>query len=145
MNIILIFGVVLAAFICMAFWEAYIEGKNPWAKASAGWKLTLPQHFKLTAYHFWLWLFILLLFSLPFVIYGWDFELFGVLLSAIFLGLTIEDFLWYIVNPHCSLKTHWNPKKAYWYPWLKIGKFAVPLTNVVGILIAILSYVFIWG
>lgn len=144
MEVLLIFGVVISAFICMAFWEAYIEGQNPWAKASAGWKLKFHKDLLITAYHFWLWLFLFLLFSLPLIVCGWNLRLFGVLLSALAIGLVVEDFMWYVINPHFNLKKDWNPKSAYWYPWLKIGKFAVPWLNIIGIAIALLSYFFIW-
>ena len=144
MNILLIFVVVIWAFICMAFWEAYIEGRNPWAKASAGWRLTFHKNRLITAYHFWLWIFIFSLFSLPLIISGWDLKLFGVLFSAMSLGLVVEDFMWYVINPFYTIRKHWNPESAYWYPWLKIGKFAVPWSNILGIALAVLSYVFLW-
>jgi len=128
----------------MAFWEAYIEGKNPWARASVGWKLRLSRKVVITGYHAWLLLFLLFAFSLPLIIYGWDFKLFGVLVSAVSIGVVIEDFLWFVVNPYYGIKEHWNPENAYWYPWLKIGKISIPVIYVLGILICLLSYIFIW-
>ena len=45
MDILLIFAWVIAAFVAMAFWEAYIEGKHPWAGAGVGWKLKIGKKY----------------------------------------------------------------------------------------------------
>ena len=45
MDILLIFAWVIAAFIAMAFWEAYIEGKHPWAGAGTTWKLKIGKKY----------------------------------------------------------------------------------------------------
>jgi len=130
--------------IAHSFWEAYSEGRNAWGKNKLGWKLKLSKNLSLTAYHFWLFFVMrLLLLTLPLVIYGWNLKLFGILVSAYFSGLVIEDFFWFVVNPKVKL-SEFNPGFVKWYPWLKIKRFKVPLFYFIFILIAILSWFFIW-
>lgn len=143
MSILLTFLWVILGFAAMAFWEAYIEGLYPWAGRQCGWTLRLGKKWTLTAYHFWLNIMFLFFLSLPLVIYGWDLILFGILLSALMIGLIVEDFLWYIVNPYYSLR-FFNENDANWYPWIGIGKAKIPFSYIVGIIIALLSWYFIW-
>jgi hypothetical protein len=145
MNVLLIFCVIYAAMIAMSFWEACVEGRNPWARRKLGWKIKLGKHFVLPAYHFYvfcvMWPLLLLL---PLVIYGWNAKLFGILVSAYFSGMVIEDFSWFVVNPKVKLKEFWTHFSDY-YPWLKIGnKKIIPWGYIFGIAIAILSWYFIW-
>lgn len=129
----------------MSFWEAYVEGRNPWDKNKLGWKIKLGNNFVLPAYHFYIfWIMWPLLLTLPFIIYGWNARLFGIILSAYFSGIVIEDFCWFIVNPAVKLKEFWSDFSNY-YPWLKVGnKKIIPLGYILGISIAILSYYFLW-
>jgi hypothetical protein len=83
------------------------------------------------------------LLTLPLIIYGWNAKLFGVILSAAAVGMIIEDFLWYVINPYFSLKK-FNPEDAYWYPWAGIGKLKIPLCYIAGIAAALLSWYFLW-
>jgi len=48
----------------------------------------------------------------------------------------------FVVNPVVSIK-EFNPDFANYYPWLKIGKFQIPLLYVTEIAIAVLSWYFI--
>ena len=144
MNPIPIFAVVWAAMIAMSFWEAYAEGRNAWDKHKLGWELHLWGKFVLPAYHFYIFIVMIpLLLSLPLVIYGWNTRLFGILLSAYLTGMTLEDFMWFVVNPAVKFK-EWNPEFANYYPWLKLGWFRVPVGYVVSILLAIVSWYFLW-
>lgn len=143
MEIILIFLWIILGFVAMAFWEAYMEGLYPWAGRQCGWTLKLGKRVSLTAYHFWLHVMFFFFLSLSMVINGWSTKLFGILLSAFIVGSTIEDFLWFVVNPYYSLKM-FNPRDVYWYPWIGFGKFKVPLSYVLGILIAVASWYFLW-
>ena len=144
MNAILIFIWIWAAMIAMSFWESYVEGKYPWDKRKYGWKIKLGKYC-LPAYHFYIfWVMWPLLLTLPLVIYGWDTKLFGILVSAYFSGMIIEDFGWYIVNPAIKFKDSWNPKFASYFPWLVIGKFRIPWNYLAGMTIAILSWYFLW-
>lgn len=138
-----IFAAIYLAMVANAFWEAYVEGDNPWDKRKLGWKIKMGRY-TLPAYHFFL--FVVMwpaLLSLPLVISGWSPQLFGVLVSAYFTGLILEDFLWFVVNPAVGL-SKFNSDYANYYPWIKLGKFEIPLGYITLPLLAILSWYFLW-
>lgn len=137
--------VIWTAFIGISFWESSVEGRNAWSKHKFGWKLKIGKYIITTRYHFFLFLFMVPLFlSLPLVINGWDFRLFGVLLTGYFMGLSIEDFGWYMFNPKVKLKEFWSSFSDY-YPWVRLGKKKIiPVFYLVTIGLAILSWFFIW-
>lgn len=141
----LIFACVWGALIANGFWEAYVEGRNPWDKRKLGWKIRYGT-FCLPAYHFYLW-FVMwpLMLALPLVIYGWDYRLFGILVSAYVSGLVIEDFTWYLVNPVVKTREFWTRFSDY-YPWIRIGRVKiVPLFYPIAVGVALLSWWYIWG
>ncbi len=144
MNVILIFVWVWAAFIAMAFWESSVEGRKAWGKGKFGWRIKLTKNNTMTRYHFWILIMWWLLLSLPFIIYSWNFKLFGILVSAYFSGIVIEDFFWFVVNPKVSFKKDFNPKFANYYPWFKIGKINIPVYYIIDLGIAFLSWLLIW-
>ncbi len=43
-----------------------------------------------------------------------------------------------------GISADFNPKFANFYPWLKIGKFQIPVFYIVFIVISILIWYFIW-
>ena len=144
MSVILIFLWVWVAFIAISFWEAYMEGRSAWAKDSIGWRINITKNISLTGYHFFLfWVMIPLFMTLPLVIGGWNLRLLGILISAYFSGLVIEDFMWFVVNPVVSIK-EWGPKFVDYYPWIGFGIFKIPVYYLLDILIALLSWWFIW-
>ncbi len=129
--------------IATSFWEAYSEGRKAWDKGKLGWKIKTGKYC-FTAYHFYLFVITIpFLMTLPLVAFGWNTKLFGILLSAYFSGIIIEDFMWYVVNPKVKL-SELNPKFANYYPWLKIGKFQIPAYYVLSFLITIGSWALIW-
>ena len=145
MNTLLIFIWIFLAMIAMSFWEAYSEGRKAWDKGKIGWKLKIGKNFVLPAYHFYLFVIMLpVFFTLPLIIYGWNLRLFGILFSAYFLGVIIEVFFWYIVNPEVKFREFFTGFSDY-YPWLKIkGKKSIPLFYLSYLLIAGLSWYFLW-
>ena len=96
-------------------------------------------------YHFYLFVIMLpLLITLPLIIFGWDWTLFGILLSAYATGLVIEDFFYFIVNPAVQFKEFFTDFTDY-YPWVKIGgKKIMPLGYPIGFIITIGSWYFLW-
>ena len=144
MNVLLIFVWVYLAMIAMAFWESEVEGKKAWDKGKLGWKIKIGRYC-VPAYHIFVfvifWPFLL---TLPLVIYGWNLQLTGVLISAYFSGMVLEDFMWYVVNPAIKFSDSFNSEFANYYPWLKIGKFEMPISYFVGLGIAVLSWLLIW-
>ncbi len=144
MNIVLIFIWIYAAMIANSFWEAYIEGDNAWAKGKLGRKVKIIG-LTISSYHFWLYVVMHpLLVTLPLVVFGFSWELFGVLMSAYISGLIIQDFFWYVVNPGVPI-ANFNSKYACWYPWLKFGRFEIPALYVMGVLGSLFFWVFFWS
>jgi len=144
MQSYLIFIWIYAAMIATGFWESYVEGNKPWDKGKLGWKIKRGKYVLLTAYHFWLFYVTFpILLSIPFLFVGFSWELFGIILSAYISGLILEDFFWFIANPKYGLKK-WNSKDVYWYPWIKIGKFEIPLSYVLAIMLSIIVWFFLW-
>lgn len=130
--------------IAMSFWESEVEGRKAWDKGKFGWKLHLGKY-RISAYHFFVfWMMWPLLLTLPFIIYGWDLKLFGVLVSAYFSGAVVEDFMWYVVNPAIKFSESFNSKFASYYPWIKIGKLEIPGLYILNLTIASLSWYFLW-
>ena len=100
--------------IALAYKEAQMEGKNPWAAALPCWRKTVSWFPKeLTGYHVGLVSYTLTLTALTatvcmFIlkIYGIEIpiELFGTLAVFLFSLLILlsifEDFMWHIVNPY---------------------------------------------
>jgi hypothetical protein len=144
MNVLLIFATIYGAMIANAFWEAYVEGKHAWDEGKLGWKLQYKGFVILTAYHFWLFFVMYpLLLLVPFFVYGWDWRLFGILTSAYFSGLILEDAFWFIVNPRFKIED-WNSKKVTWYPWIKICWLEIPAYYLVSIAIALSFWLLLW-
>lgn len=144
MNPLLIFLWIYGAMIAMAFWEAYAEGRNAWDKGKVGWRIRVGKYVVLSGYHFFVvWVMLPMLIFMPLVIHGWDRQLFGVLLSAYVSGLVVEDFMWYVVNPVVKL-SEFNSTWADHYPWVRIGRFELPLYYFAGVFIAAASWWFLW-
>lgn len=130
--------------IAHSFWEAYVEGRNAWDKKKLGWKITFFG-FSFPAYHFYLYVIMYpFLLTLPLIIYGWNFKLLGILISAYSSGIVIEDFMWYVVNPVVKFRELYTKFSDY-YPWIRFkGKKIIPLGYIIGIVIALLSWYIIW-
>ena len=122
-----------------------MEGRFPWHHRKVGWKIKIFGNYWLTGYHFCLF-FVMwpLLLSLPLIIYGWDTKLFGVLASAYFSGAVLEDFCWFLVNPEIKFLQDFNPQFVDYFPWLKIKRFQIPLTYLLGVVVAFLFWVLLW-
>ena len=145
MNVTLIFIWIYAAMVVTGFWESYVEGRNSWNKGKLGWHFTISKNFILDAYHFYLFFLMFpILITLPLIIYGWDTRLFGILLSAYFSGIIIEDFVWYIANPVVKLREMYTHFSDY-YPWLKVnGHKIIPAGYFISLIISLLSWFFLW-
>lgn len=144
MKTLLIFAVVWGASIANSFWEAYVEGRKTMELGKLGWKIKIGKYY-FTGYHFYLFYVMWpLLISLPLIVNGWDKRLFGILLSAFITGNILEDFMWFVVNPVVKLSEFWSSFTDH-YAWIKLGKIKIiPLFYVVGIMLASLSWYFLW-
>jgi hypothetical protein len=143
-KILWIFIVVYTAMIATAFWESNSEGRHSWSKGKYGWKVRIGN-LDITCYHFNLFMIMYpALLSLPLILYGWDVQIFGALVSAYLTGLVLEDFLWYVVNPKVKFFELFTNFSDY-YPWLKIGKKKIlPWFYIANIILAYASYYFLW-
>ena len=61
----------------------------------------------------------------PIIILGYEPQLFGTLALAYLLGCILEDYVYFLVNPHFG-RGGWNSRTATWMPWFKIGRYEVP-------------------
>jgi hypothetical protein len=144
LKIILIFVIIYLAMISSAFWESYSEGREAWGMGKFGFK-TKVFGFEISGYHIFLFLVTWpLLLILPFAIFGWNSYYFGVVMSAFFSGLIVEDFFWYIVNPEVRVYEFWMDFSNY-YPWLKIkGRKIVPIGYLIWLVLALVFWYFFW-
>lgn len=144
MNPFIIFLWIYLAMIAMAFWESSVEGRNYWDKGKLGWKIKIGKYC-LPEYHVFVFVIMWpILLSLPLIIFGWNLKLAGVLLSAYFSGMAVEDFMWHVINPAVDFKDSFNSKFSNYYPWIKISSFEIPFLYVIGISLSILIWFFIW-
>lgn len=144
MNPFVIFLWIYLAMIAMSFWESEVEGRKGWDQGKLGWKIKIGKYF-FPQYHFCVFVIMWpILLSLPLIIYGWDLKLAGVLASAYFSGMVLEDFMWFVVNPAIKFKQSFNSTFANYYPWIKFGKIEVPFLYLIGVGLSLLSWYFIW-
>jgi hypothetical protein len=116
---------VFMAFI-LALWEIQIEGKEGWAvnlpcwRIKTGWAVKLTGGRPITGYHVFMTLFLIALVHLPLFFVPWSWRLES-LLIGFYLGMVLlEDFLWFVLNPHYGIKNfrkgriQWH--KNWWGP-----------------------------
>ncbi len=121
MEIIIFFIFLLTLSAALAFLEIQIEGKNGWASNLPCWRIEkgwFVRYFNggkpLTGYHLWLDIFELLFLHFPLLFTSWTWR-FECLVIGFLLALwQIEDFLWFVFNPHYGLK-NFKPEKISWH------------------------------
>jgi hypothetical protein len=128
---------ILAA--TFAILEIQIEGKDGWAKNLPTWRPSsknfLVQLYskimsgkELTGYHLSVFFLAFLILNLPFA-FGFPFTLenFLKIVSLYFIFCALWDFLWFILNPHYSLKKfkeeHLSFHHRKWFLGLPIDYF----------------------
>lgn len=132
---------IITSYASSSFWEAYIEGKHGGAKKQVGPEFKMFGY-TIRAYHIWLWFITFpLLLTLPLVI-NFSTRTLGLILMGYFIGSVAQDFLWFVVNPKWPFK-NFRPDKVDWYPWLRIGKFALPFFYIPYLVFAWLAWVFL--
>lgn len=91
--------------------EINIEGDQGWAKGLPTWKKKMGS-FELTGYHLFMWVFLILIFHLPFLFTEWNMEKEYFALSFLFAFLLTEDALWFFLHHDFKGKedTWRNPK-----------------------------------
>ncbi|MHB8104902.1 MAG: hypothetical protein ACYDG5_05110 [Dehalococcoidales bacterium] len=120
----LAFMIFMAA--VLAFWEIQIEGNDGWAaklpgwRREKGWVLKITGGRPLTGYHIFMTIFMLGMMHLPLFFTAWSWRL-ELLLLGFYVGmLLVEDFLWFVFNPHYGIKKFRKGKiwwhKTWWGP-----------------------------
>ena len=115
---------LVAAFFAKV--EIHIEGKHGWAAELPTWRI--EKHWlldlfwggrPLTGYHAWVFPFILLMCHLGFfLIGGWTWTLELRTLGVVALFWTIEDYLWFVFNPHYGFRRFKKGQIPWHTRWL---------------------------
>ncbi len=120
-----IVSIVVAAFL-WANLEIQIEGEHGWAANLPTWKVekhVLLDWFyggrPLTGYHFWAFLSVFFFFHLPFFFtHTWSLRKELQAIAAYNLFWIVEDFLWFVLNPHFGWGK-FSRGKIWWHKrWL---------------------------
>ncbi len=121
----ILFFWVLLGFVALAFLETTVEGGEGGGEGTYGWRKEFLGY-RVKEYHFWLWYVVVPIFVFsPLALVGFDLEVVGVLAMAYLVGGVVEDFAYFIVNPHYGLGK-WNSSGARWMPWFRVGRVEVP-------------------
>ena len=127
MDLPLLTAVVVLAFF-WAMMEIQIEGKDGWAKNLPTWRLKkhplldfLYGGADITGYHVWAFGGIFLFFHLPLVwTRAWSLRAEMHITGAFCLFWLIEDYLWFVFNPHFGPRGL-CPAKAWWHKRWVLG------------------------
>lgn len=107
MDTMMYFTFVFAAAIIWALLEIQIEGENGWAGKLPTWRFIINVKYfwqnEITGYHVFLMIFIILLLHTPFLYVPWSIFLEMQIVAFYLLVNTLEDFLWFILNPAFGL------------------------------------------
>ena len=110
---------IFLAFI-LAMWEIQIEGKDGWAAKLPAWRIEKGWIFRvtgsrpITGYHVFLTVFLIAAVHLPLFFAPWSWRLESLLLGF-YLGMVLlEDFFWFVFNPHYGIK-NFRKGKIWWH------------------------------
>jgi hypothetical protein len=113
MNYKLIFLIEVLAFISISFWAAAMEGQT-------GGIFGQREIYSLSA-DFYIFNLTIPLFLLMVLTARSDVKLFGTLSTGYFLGIVLEDFFWFVVNPYYGIQ-RFNSSNAFWLlNWVNLG------------------------
>ena len=119
--------------------EIEIEGKYGWMEKAYSVGVLEAGGKNFTLYHIYMILVLILIYA-----YVTDLKMnsksIGVFIFHITLFLLLEDFLWFVFNPHYTIKNY-KKENIWWHaeqPWYK----GIPLHNITGTLILLLITVF---
>ena len=121
MKILALFFLILFASCALAALEIQIEGKHGWAAKLPTFRLKKKMGEKpITGYHIFIILFTLIIFHFPLFFTFWSWKKEALILGAFIFMWTLEDLLWFVLNPHYGLaKFNKNNKDIWWHKsWL---------------------------
>jgi hypothetical protein len=124
----------------LALWEIQIEGKDGWAAALPCWRLNNTGLSKftggrpVTGYHLYMTIFLIGMMHLPLFFAAWSWRL-ECLLLGFYIGMVmIEDFFWFLFNPHYGIRNFRRGKiwwhKRWWGPVPELYWILLPLAGV---------------
>jgi hypothetical protein len=127
---------VFLAFI-FAMWEIQIEGQDGWAAKLPGWRMEKGWLVRvtggrpITGYHFFMIIFTICIVHLPMFFVPWSWRLESII-WGFYLGMVlIEDFLWFVFNPHYGIKNFRKGKiwwhKTWWGPMPNLYWILLPV------------------
>lgn len=138
--------VIVAGFL-FAKLEIAIEGAHGWAEKLPTWHLPKTHWASrvffggrpATGYHVWANLFILFLAHIPYLFVPVTVSTEFGILAALILMMTVEDFLWFVLNPAFGVK-NFRKEKIWWHAdaWWGI----MPRGYVTGVFLASVLYYF---
>ncbi len=106
--------------VILALWEIQIEGKEGWATGLPAWRLEKGWLVKvtggrpITGYHLYMTAFLIAIVHLPLFFVPWSWRLESLLLGF-YLGMVLlEDFFWFVFNPHYGIKS-FRKGKIWWH------------------------------
>lgn len=142
---LIIFVLVIAVFT--AELEIHIEGKDGWASSLPTWRVQskitdfLYKGLPLTGYHMYLHLLLVSLFHLPFLTgFHWNPSNELEIISLYIFFWILEDFFWFVLNPHFGFKKFKKSEIAWHRKWF----LGIPLSYwrffFIAVILAILSH-----
>jgi hypothetical protein len=127
MKIFLIIVYIFISALVFAALEIQIEGKNGWAAKLPTFRIKnkIMGVRPLTGYHLFFILFTLIIFHFPvFFLDKWSSKNEFLVLGSWILMETLEDFLWFAINPDFGLKKFNNKNPDLW--WYKSWFLGLP-------------------
>jgi len=106
--------------LILALWEIQIEGKEGWAaklptwRIEKGWVVRIFGGRPITGYHVFMSLFMIAVIHLPLFFVSWSWRLESLLIGFLVGMLLLEDFLWFVLNPHYGIK-NFRRGKIWWH------------------------------
>jgi len=140
---------LLAFMVFMAFlfaqWEIQIEGKDGWAaklpcqRWEKGWLVRLTGGRPITGYHLFMISFTIAIVHLPLFFVTWSWRLESLLFGFYAGMMLLEDFFWFVFNPHYGIKK-FRKGKIWWH-----NKWWGPVPSLYWILLVIVVLLFYFG
>jgi hypothetical protein len=140
MIFLILFLIVISLIAALA--EIQIERKYGWAARLPCWRIQnkwtsfILDTKPLTGYHFYMWLFLFLIFHFPLLFAPWTWALEAKIAGFFALFLVLEDFLWFVFNPAFGIKKFRKSNPELW--WHKTWFWGAPIGYWPGLIIGIL-------
>ena len=135
---------VFMAFL-LALWEIQIEGKEGWAaklpcwRIKKGWLVRLMGGRPITGYHLFMISFTIAIVHLLLFFVPWSWQLESLIIGFYAGMMLLEDFLWFVLNPHYGIKS-FRRGKIWWH-----DKWWGPVPSFYWVLIVIVVVLFYFG